>query len=148
VNVQTRNQLVEIDPATDQIDARYDVPGAKGNHGLLIDPEHRLAFIACEGNDMLVVFDMRTMRAVSSFPVGDDPDVLAYDPGFHYLYVASESGPVSVFRVAAAAVTKIGDIRVGPNAHVVVVDPATHRAYFPLKNLDGHTALRIFAPRQ
>lgn len=148
VNVQTRNQLVEIDPATDQIIARYDVPGAKGNHGLLIDPEHRLAFIACEGNDTLIVFDMRTMRAVSSFPVSDDPDVLAYDPGFHYLYVASESGPVSVFQVAAAAVTKIGDIRVGPNAHVVVVDPATHRAYFPLKNLDGRTALRIFEPRQ
>ena len=148
VNVQTRNQLVEIDPATDRIVARYDVPGAKGNHGLLIDPEHRFAFIACEGNDMLVVFDMRTMRAVSSFPVGDGPDVLAYDPGFHYLYVASESGPVSVFRVAAAAVTKIGDIRVGPNAHVVVVDPATQRVYFPLKNLDGRTALRIFEPRQ
>ena len=75
-------------------------------------------------------------------------DVLAYDPGFHYLYVASESGPVSVFRVASAAVTRIGDIRVGPNAHVVVVDPATHRVYFPLKNLGGRTALRIFEPRQ
>jgi hypothetical protein len=72
-------------------------------------------------------------------------DFVSFD--IHYLYVASESGPVSVFRVAAA-VTKIGDIRVGPNAHVVVVDPATHRAYFPLKNLDGRTTLRIFEPRQ
>jgi YVTN family beta-propeller protein len=144
VNVQTRNQLVEIDPATDKIIARYDVPGAKGNHGLLIDPEHRLAFIACEGNDTLIVFDMRTMRPVSSFQVGSGPDVLAYDPGFKYLYVASESGPVSVFRIATGTVTKLGDGFIGPNAHVVAVDPMTHRVYFPLKNLDGHTALRIF----
>jgi YVTN family beta-propeller protein len=146
VNVQTRNQLVEIDPGTDKVIARHDVTGAKGNHGLLIDPEHRLAFIACEGNDTLIVFDMRTMRTVSSFQVGSDPDVLAYDPGLHFVYVASESGAVSVFRVDTGAVTKLGDQYVGPNAHVVVVDPSTHRSYFPLKNLNGLTALRVFEP--
>jgi DNA-binding beta-propeller fold protein YncE len=126
--------------------ARHEVAGAKGNHGLLIDPEHRLAFIACEGNDTLIVFDMHTMLPVSSFRVGSDPDVLAYDPGLHQLYVASESGPASVFRVGTGRVTKLGNQVVGPNAHVVAVDAATHRSYFPLKNLDGHTALRVLEP--
>jgi YVTN family beta-propeller protein len=144
VNVQTRNQLVEIDPASDKIIARYDLPGAKGNHGLLIDSEHRLAFVACEGNDTLIAFDLRTMRPLASFPVGSGPDVIAYDPAFKYLYVASEAGPVSVFLVATGSVTKLGDEFIGPNAHVVAVDPATHRVYFPLKNLNGHTAMRIF----
>jgi YVTN family beta-propeller protein len=144
VNVQTRNQLVEIDPATDKVIARHDLPGAKGNHGLLIDAEDRLAFIACQGNDTLIIFNMRTMHPISSFPVGSRPDVLAYDPGFKYLYVASESGPVSMFRIAAGDVSKLGDAVMGPNAHVVAVDAATHRVYFPLKNLNGHTALRIF----
>jgi YVTN family beta-propeller protein len=144
VNAQTRNQLVEIDPASDKIIARYDLPGAQRNHGLLIDPEHRLAFIACEGNDTLIAFDMRTMRPLASFPVGSGPDVIAYDPVFKYLYVASEAGPVSVFRVATGSVKKLGDEFIGPNAHVVAVDPATHRVYFPLKNLNGHTAMRIF----
>jgi hypothetical protein len=49
-----------------------------------------------------------------------------------------------MFRVATGSVTKLGDEFVGPNAHVVAVDAATHRIYFPLKNLNGHTALRIF----
>jgi YVTN family beta-propeller protein len=144
VNVQTRNQLVEIDPASDKIIARYDLPGAKGNHGLLIDSEHRLAFVACEGNDTLIAFDLRTMRPLASFPVGSGPDVIAYDPAFKYLYVASEAGPVSVFLVATGSVTKLGDEFIGPNAHVVAVDSATHRVYFPLKNSNGHTAMRIF----
>jgi hypothetical protein len=51
VNDQSRKQLVEIDPATDAVVARIDLPGAQGNHGLLILPEQRLAFIACEDND-------------------------------------------------------------------------------------------------
>lgn len=148
VNVQTRAQLVEVDTASDTVVARHDLPGARGNHGLLIDPEHRLAFIACEGNDTLIVFDLRAMRLVASFHVSSKPDVLAYDEGFHYLYVASESGPASVFLVGATGVTKLGDFFAGANAHVVAVDPATHRVYFPLKNLDGHTALRVFAAKR
>ncbi len=148
VNVQTRNQLVEIDPARDEIVARIDLPGAKGNHGLLIDAEHRLAFIACEGNDRLIVLDMRTMRVATSFEVGKDPDVLAYDSSLHLLYVAGEAGIVSMFRIEADTVSKLGDGHVGPNAHVVAVDTETHRAYLPLKNLGGRTILRILEPKR
>jgi DNA-binding beta-propeller fold protein YncE len=147
VNVQSRKQLVEIDPATDAIVARIDPPGARGNHGLLIVPEQRLAFIACEDNDRLLVLDMRTMKVTASFDVGGDPDVLAFDPGPGTVYVAGEKGVVSMFSVAGANVTRIGDGRLGPNAHVVNVDPATHRSYFPLKSVDGHPVLRVMAPQ-
>src|SRR5258708_30961907 len=43
----------EIAPAIDRIIARIELPGARGNHRLLIEPQQRLAFIACEGNDKL-----------------------------------------------------------------------------------------------
>ncbi|MFM0204928.1 YncE family protein [Paraburkholderia fungorum] len=146
VNVQSRRQLLEIDPASDRIVARIDLPGAQGNHGLLIEPQQRLAFIACEGNDKLLVLDMRTMRVTSSFDVGQDPDVLAFDSQLHLLYVAGEAGIVSMFKADTGNVSKIGDGRVGPNAHVVAVDESTHRAYFPLKDVQGQATLRIMAP--
>ncbi|MFL9983552.1 hypothetical protein [Paraburkholderia sediminicola] len=146
VNVQSRRQLLEIDPATDRIITRIDLPGAQGNHGLLIEPEQRFAFITCEGNDKLLVLDMYTMRVKSSFDVGQDPDVLAFDPQLHLLYVAGEAGIVSMFKADAGNVSKIGDGRVGPNAHVVAVDESTHRAYFPLEDVQGQATLRIMAP--
>jgi len=144
INVQTPNELVEVDPVADQVVARMTIPGAQGNHGLLIDPEQRLAFIACQGNDRLVVLDMRTMRVTSTFPVGKDPDVLAYDSGLHRLYVAGEAGGISVFGVKDRAVTKIGEGFAGPNAHVVAVDGVTHQLYVPLKSLQRKTTLRVF----
>lgn len=147
VNIQTRRQLIEIDPATDQIVARIDLPGARGNHGLLISPRDRLAFIACEGNGKLLVLDMHTMRVIQEFDTGEAPDVLAFDPGLNTLYVAGEAGIVSMFHVKGAVVTKIGNGSVGPRAHVVAVDAATHRSYFPLKDIDGHPVLRIMEPR-
>jgi YVTN family beta-propeller protein len=146
VNVQTRNELVEIDPTADRIVARFKLPGAEQNHGLLIDPQDRLAFIACQGNDKLLVFDMAARQIVQSFNVGSDPDVLAFDPTPGTLYVAGEAGVVSMFRVAKTGVAKIGEGLLGPNAHVVGVDTSTHRSYFPLKDVDGHPVLRIMAP--
>jgi YVTN family beta-propeller protein len=145
-NVQTRNQLIEIDPAADKVIDRIDLPGARGNHGLLIVPGQRRAFIACEGNDRLLVFDLRTKKVTASFDVGADPDVMAFDPGLRYLYVAGEAGVVSMFSVEGN-VSKIGEARLGPNAHVVAVDPITHQTYFPLMNLDGRTVLRVMVPK-
>jgi YVTN family beta-propeller protein len=145
-NVQTRRQLVEIDPASDQVIARIDLPGAASNHGLLIEPEQRRAFIACEDNHKLLVVDLENRKVTASFGVGDDPDVLGYDRFLGYLYVAAESGIVSVFKAESGQVSKVGEETVGPNAHVVAVDPGTHRSYFPLKSVGGRPVLRIMSP--
>lgn len=142
-NVQTRRQLAEIDPATDRVIARIDLPGARGNHGLQIVPAQRLAFIACEDNARLLVLNLVSRRVVATFAVGGDPDVLAMDPRLGWVYVASEAGIVSVFKTHNGAVTEIGEGMLGPDAHVVAVDPGSHHSYFPLKDLRGKAVLRI-----
>lgn len=133
-NAQTQRQLVEIDPLTDKIVTRTELPGAEANHGLYIDAPARLAFIACEGNAKLLVLDLTLRRVVATFDVGKDPDVLAFDTTLGWLYVASESGEVSVLAVKGRTVSLLGTAWLGPDAHVVTVDPATHLAYFPLKS--------------
>jgi YVTN family beta-propeller protein len=148
VNAQSTSELVEIDPATDGIVRRIPLPGAKENHGLLIDSVQRRAFIACEGNDMLIVIDLLSGKTLASFSVARHPDVLALDPGRHDLYVAGESGQVSLFRLGKGAVTKVAEAVLAPNAHVVAVDPASHEVYFPLQSLNGQTVLRIVTPAE
>jgi YVTN family beta-propeller protein len=144
--VQTRAQLIEIDPLTDKVVARVDLEGAQGNHGLLIEPGQHRAFIACEDNHKLLVLDLETRKVTASFDVGEGPDVLAYDPGLRYLYVAAESGTVSIFNAQSRQVSPAGAVQIGPNAHVVAVDPDSHLSFFPLKNLGGRTVLRIMSP--
>jgi YVTN family beta-propeller protein len=146
VNAQTTSELVEIDPATDRIVRRIAIAGAEGNHGLLIDPDGRRAYVACEGNDRLIVVDLRAGKALQSFSVAKDPDVLALDPARHDLYVAGESGQVSLFRLEADSVTKLAETVLAPDAHVVAVDPASHDVYFPLLNVGGRAVLRVMRP--
>ncbi len=145
VAVQSRNQLVEIDPAAGHIVVRYGLPGCRHDHGLLIDAQRRLAFIACDGNAALLIFDLQVKRVIGTQSVGPDPDVLALDTGLHRLYVAAESGIVTVFAEGADHLQKLGEMRAG-HAHVVAVDSTDHRVYLPLQDVDGHPVLRIAIP--
>jgi len=146
VNVQNRDELVEIDPHTDAVVGRHLLPGADHNHGLLIEPTRHLAFVACEGNDRLLVVDLRTMQVLSSDPIGQDPDVLDFDPGLHLLYVASESGVVSMFIIEGNGLRKVGEGKLARHAHSVAVDVQTHRVFLPLQDVGGRPVLRIMEP--
>jgi DNA-binding beta-propeller fold protein YncE len=148
VNVQTLGQLVEIDPITNAILGRTSLSGAAciGNHGLLIDSRNRRAFIACEESATLLFLDMRTKRIHGNWAIGEDPDVLALDPGTHHLFVAAENGVVSIFS-DEARVARVAEVWLAPGAHTVAVDPRTHLIYFPLENVGGRPVLQIMKER-
>ena len=145
VAVQTKNQLVAIDPISEKIVQRYDLPGLDGPHGFIIDEPDRIAFISAEGNATLIALDLRTMKPIQRLKVADDPDVLAWDPDWRRLYVSAESGVVSAFWLDGSTLTPVGEVR-APHAHTVSVDPRTHRVYLPLENINGHPVLRIYEP--
>jgi YVTN family beta-propeller protein len=146
VTVHGENKLAEIDPNKDEVVGRYSLEGCSEPHGLLIDSEHRVAFVACEENAKLVVFDLEAKKMTAIHAVGADPDVLAFDAGFGRLYVSAESGIVAVFDEHGRNLEKVGQGFFAPNAHSVAVDSRTHRVYFPLQNVGGKPVLRIALP--
>jgi YVTN family beta-propeller protein len=146
VTVHGRNELAEIDPNKDQVIGNYPLFGCSGSHGLYIDSEHRLAFVACEENAKLAVFDLNAKKMTAIQPVGADPDVLAFDKGFGRLYVSAESGIITIFDEHGRNLEKVGEGFFAANAHSVAVDSRTHRVYFPLQNVGGKPVLRIAVP--
>jgi DNA-binding beta-propeller fold protein YncE len=147
VTVQTRNQLVAIDPVGERIVQRYDLPRSDHPHGFTIDEDGRLAFISCEGNAALLVVDLRTMKVVQSLRVAEGPDVLAWDAALRRLYVAAESGVLGAYWLDGATLRPAGEVR-APHAHSVAVDPRTHLVYLPLENVNGRPVLRVFEPKR
>jgi len=145
VAVHSANELVAIDPTTAKIIGRYPLPGIKNPHGIALDLADRLAFIAGEENHSLAVFDLKTMKLIAVHQVGDDPDVLAFDPNLNRLYVSAESGTVSVFEKTDRNLRLLGQFKM-PHAHTVAVDPKSHLVYFPLEDVGGHPLLRIMRP--
>jgi DNA-binding beta-propeller fold protein YncE len=143
VAVQSRNELVAIDPMSVQVVGHYALTDdCQGPHGFTLDATTWRAFVSCEDSAVLLDVDLTTMRVTTTFPVGEGPDVLAFDLGWKRLYVASEAGTVSIFDERNGTLHPVGEYR-APHAHSVAVDPATHLVYLPLENIDGRPVLRI-----
>ena len=142
--VHTRQEIYDIDPRNERILGRFPLPGSVRPHGLVIDAVRRLGFVGDESAGKLLVVDLRLMKVLETYPVGQEPDVLAFDPLWRRLYVASESGVVSVFTESGTRLVHDGDLTM-PHAHSVAVDPMTHLVYFPLQDVGGRPVLRIMA---
>jgi DNA-binding beta-propeller fold protein YncE len=147
VDVQTRDEIAVIDPHTRAIIDRVPVPDCDHDHGLLVADGR--AFVACDGNNALVTLALPGLTRLGRLDVGDGPDVLAVDPARRLLYVAAESGDLTTVDLRPAAGRVTGRAHLADNAHVVAVDPATGRGYFPVPDTGaGHPGLLITTPQE
>jgi hypothetical protein len=99
VNLQDENIFAVIDPATGQVVGRYPVGRCKENHGMTLDLEHHRAFLSCEGNEIMTVFDLDKHHPIVYLPMAPGPDVMKFDPGRNRIYVACYGGAISVFQM-------------------------------------------------
>ena len=144
VAVQTLDQIVAIDPMSSLVVGRYAPDGADHPRGMYVDASGRLLFVANQGNATLEVVDLQAMQVIAVAPMGEDPDVLAFDPEWHRLYVATEGGGLWVFRVHERGLVIEGVLDL-PHAHTVSVDSSTHLVYLPLQNIEGRPVLRLLS---
>lgn len=146
VNLQDRRSIAVLDPAAMRVVQRVALPDTcQHNHGMLVDDADALAFVACDGNARLLVLRLPSLQTLAVHRLGREPDVLKLDAARHRLWVASESGTVSVFAVDHHGASPLWRGYLGPDAHSVAIDPATGEAWFPLADDHGHPVMRIVA---
>ncbi len=144
VNLQDENIFAVIDPSTDQVIGRYPVGRCKGNHGMTLDPEHHRAFLSCEENNMMTVFDLDKHEPIAFLSMADGPDVIKFDSGLQRIYVACYSGAISVFHQDDPQhYRKLEDFKVQHAVHSLAVDPETHRVYTPEQEENGKPVARM-----
>jgi YVTN family beta-propeller protein len=144
LNLQDKNVISEIDPATDKEVAEYPVGKCRGNHGMALDAEHRLAFLSCEENDLMTVFRLDTHQPIAFFPQAKGGDVIAFDAGLKRIYVACYVGAISVFQEDDPMhFRKLGDVPTQKRVHSLAIDPATHKVYVPEEEENGVPAAKI-----
>jgi YVTN family beta-propeller protein len=143
VNDKPPNQLVQLDPLGHRVSARIDLPGCERAHGVRIHPDGKSAFVACEDNDLVVRVALDAPHSLTTAATGKKPDVMSIDPSLGWLYVAAESGDLTVFDIRGDGLRTIDREHPADDSHSVV-DPATHRVFFPL--LRG-PVMRIMRPQ-
>jgi hypothetical protein len=108
---------------------RANIANISDVHGMQAIPELGRVYASATDLRSIVVTGVQT--------VGETPDGLALDSGWHLLYLASETGQLSVFEESRQGLRKLYEGFVATVAHTVAVDEQTHRIFLPLHEVLG-----------
>lgn len=144
LNLRSSNEIAEIDPQTDTVAARYRVAACDFNHAMAIDAKNRRAFLLCVGNNVFTVFDLEKHRVIAHIPLPEGADDVKFDAGLRRIYVACESGTITVIEEQDADhFRKLEDFPVQKGVHTLEVDTETHRVYTPEAEENGDPVCRV-----
>jgi len=146
-------ELVSIDAVTNKIVDRLVLPVTCSTpHGISIDTEQEVAFIACTDFDSdrnlvenLLRVDLKSMKVIPTDPMktrlAGGADIVLIDQRFHILFVACKGG-ITVFDEKAGEFHKLGDYVLGKQTHTIAIDEDTQYIYLP-QMVGGRPTLRI-----
>jgi YVTN family beta-propeller protein len=97
-NIESRNELVEIDPRAKKVTAVWPLRDCEEPSGLAIDVAHHRLFSVCR-NKVMAVTDSSNGKAIASVPIGEGPDAARYDARRGLVFSSNgRSGTLTVAR--------------------------------------------------
>jgi DNA-binding beta-propeller fold protein YncE len=97
VNIESSNEVVEIDAATNSVTRRTSILPCEGPSGLAIDVKGKKLFSVCDG--VMAVTDIPTFKVVATPKIGQGPDAAGFDPGTGLAFSSNgQDGTLSIVK--------------------------------------------------
>ena len=128
-NIEDLNEVVAIDTQTHTVTAIWPLAPGEEPTGLAIDlAQHRL-FVGCH-NQQLITLDSTNGKVISSTPIGQGVDTVAFDTVTKLLFSSNGEGTVTVAHEDAPdKLTAVQTLVTERGARTMALDPATHKIY-------------------
>jgi DNA-binding beta-propeller fold protein YncE len=111
-----------------------------GVHGIALAPELGKGFISCGRDNKAAVFDLKTMKILSTVETGANPDAILFEPGHKEVYTFNGAGKsATVFDAATGAVK--ATIPLPGKPEFAVVDVKAGRIYNNIEDTDSIVAI-------
>jgi DNA-binding beta-propeller fold protein YncE len=136
--VSHATSVVVIDTATNAIVGT--IAPAPGVHGIALAPELGKGFISNGRENKAAVFDLKTMKILSSVDTGANPDAILYEPGHKEVYTFNGNGKSATVFDAATGVVK-ATIPLPGKPEFAVVDVKAGRIYNNIEDTDSIVAI-------
>ena len=98
-----------------------DIPDLSGIHGVALAPELGRGFITSGGDNMLAIFDLKTLKVLDKVKVGERPDAILYDASAKRVYTFNGKSQDSTV-VDAATGKVVGTVPLGGKPETGVTD--------------------------
>jgi DNA-binding beta-propeller fold protein YncE len=147
VNLEESATVVSFDPQALTVKQKWPITGCKTPTGLAIDAANSRLFIGCRSR-VLAVMDSNNGKVITTLPIGERVDAVAYDPDNKLIFASNGDGTVSVVRERSAnEYESVGDIATQISAKTMALDPKTKRLFLSAAEMEPAPATKGKAGR-
>ncbi|MEI8084785.1 MAG: hypothetical protein WCG93_01085 [Paludibacter sp.] len=131
VNIEDKNMINVIDTKTLTVTHHWSIAPGDEPSGLALDNENHRLFSVC-GNKIMVVTDAQTGKVITTLPIGDGCDGVAFDSVLKRAYSSNGGGTITVVQeVNKDKFVVLENALSQKSARTIAVNSKTHHLYLP-----------------
>jgi YVTN family beta-propeller protein len=131
VNIEDKNEISVIDVKTLKVVKTWPIAPGEGPSGLTIDAVNHRLFTVCH-NKLMMVLDAESGKVITSLPIGERVDGVAYDPSSKRAFSSNGDGTVTVVQeISKNSFTVLENVATQKGARTIAVNTKTHHLYLP-----------------
>ena len=129
VNIEDKSVINVINSATLKVVQHWSIAPGEGPSGLALDNKNHRLFSVC-GNKLMVVTDAETGKIITTLPIGDRCDGVAFDPDKKRAYSSNGEGSITVVQEENNNSFKVLEtVTTQPGAKTIAINKTTHHLY-------------------
>ncbi len=139
VNIEDKGLINVINSKTLEVEQYWSIAPGEEPSGLALDNNTHRLFSVCS-NKLMIITDAETGKVITTLPIGDRCDGVAFDPEYKRAYTSNGEGSITVVQeVNANKFEVIETIPTLPGAKTIAVDTTTHHLYLPTAEFESTT---------
>lgn len=129
VNIEDKSIIDVINSMTLQVEQHWPIAPGEEPSGLAIDKQNHRLFSVCS-NKLMVVVNTETGKVITTLPIGDRCDGVAFDPEKERAYSSNGEGTITVVQEENSNSFKVLEtVTTLPGARTIAIDINTHHLY-------------------
>jgi YVTN family beta-propeller protein len=129
VNIEDKSFINVINSTTLKVEQHWSIAPGEEPSGLALDNQNHRLFSVC-GNKLMVVTDAETGKVITSLPIGDRCDGVAFDPEKKRAYSSNGEGSITVVQEENSNSFKVIEtVSTQPGARTIAINKTTHHLY-------------------
>jgi YVTN family beta-propeller protein len=129
VNIEDKSVINVINSSTLKVEQHWPIAPGEEPSGLALDNQNHRLFSVC-GNKLMVVIDAESGKVITTLPIGDRCDGVAFDPEKKRAYSSNGEGSITVVQEENSNSYKVLEtIITQPGAKTIAINKTTHHLY-------------------
>jgi DNA-binding beta-propeller fold protein YncE len=129
INIEDKSEISVINSSTLKVEKTWSIAPGEEPSGLALDNENHRLFAVC-GNKLMVVVDAVSGKVITTLPIGERVDGVAFDPVLKRAYSSNGEGTMTVVSEVNPNEYKVlENLPTQPGARTIAVNKKTHHLY-------------------